>query len=181
MSKGRSNKLVGQTGEYLVCAELGRRGLIATPFAGNVPDFDVLAVDEHCRALPIQVKTSAGDSWPTQATYWMDIAYDSEAKVQVPGPPVELDNPDLVYVFVALATKARPHDRFFVLTKTDLQRAVIKDYSDWMDTKGWRRPQNPESFHCQFDVNAIKEHEDNWKLIEDRISAQNAPETNGVG
>ena len=30
MATGRSNKLVGQTGEYLVAAELSRRGPIAT-------------------------------------------------------------------------------------------------------------------------------------------------------
>jgi hypothetical protein len=54
MSTGRLNKLAGQIGEYLVCAELGRRGLIATPFAGNVPTFDVLATDESCRTVPIQ-------------------------------------------------------------------------------------------------------------------------------
>jgi len=56
MSKGLSNKLAGQIGEYLVCAELGRRGLIATPFSGNVPTFDVLATDEQCLTVPIQVK-----------------------------------------------------------------------------------------------------------------------------
>lgn len=64
MSVGRNCKLVGQVGEYLVCAELGKRGLIATPFAGNVPTFDLLIADEACRTLPIKVKTSAGDSWP---------------------------------------------------------------------------------------------------------------------
>ena len=37
MGKGRHNKLVGQTGEYLVAAELSRRGYIATTFTGNVP------------------------------------------------------------------------------------------------------------------------------------------------
>jgi hypothetical protein len=46
-----------------VAAELGRRGLIATPFAGNVPIFDLLAVDEKGRAIPIQVKTINGPSW----------------------------------------------------------------------------------------------------------------------
>ena len=58
MSKGRDNRLAGQIGEYLVCAELGKRGLIATPFSGNVPAFDVLAADDLCRTVPIQVKAS---------------------------------------------------------------------------------------------------------------------------
>ena len=32
MKKGLNNKLAGQIGEYLVCAELGKRGYIATSF-----------------------------------------------------------------------------------------------------------------------------------------------------
>ena len=47
MATGRHTKLVGQTGEYLVAAELGRRGLIATTFKGNVPDFDIIASTEQ--------------------------------------------------------------------------------------------------------------------------------------
>ena len=46
MATGRSNKLVGQTGEYLVAAELSRRGHIATTFTGNVPHYDIIASDE---------------------------------------------------------------------------------------------------------------------------------------
>lgn len=47
MELGRSNKLVGQTGEYLVAAELFRRGLIATTFTGHVPHYDIVASDER--------------------------------------------------------------------------------------------------------------------------------------
>jgi hypothetical protein len=46
VATGRSNKLVGQTGEYLVAAELSRRGLIATTFTGNVPDYDIIASEK---------------------------------------------------------------------------------------------------------------------------------------
>ena len=60
MSTGRNNKLAGQIGEFLVCAELGKRGLIATPFSGNVPAFDILAADDLCNTVPIQVKASRG-------------------------------------------------------------------------------------------------------------------------
>ena len=43
MATGLSTKLTGQIGEHLVTAELGRLGIIATPFSGNVPDIDILA------------------------------------------------------------------------------------------------------------------------------------------
>jgi len=54
MATGRSNKIVGQIGEFLACAELGRRlNLIATPFAGNVPGYDVIATDGDYHSEPI--------------------------------------------------------------------------------------------------------------------------------
>ncbi|WP_151891987.1 MULTISPECIES: hypothetical protein [unclassified Halomonas] len=53
MTKGRSNKLVGATGEYLVAAELSRRELIATTFTGNVPHYDIVASDENGQQLLI--------------------------------------------------------------------------------------------------------------------------------
>ena len=39
--KNYSTQLAGQIGESLVVAELGKRGVIATAFSGNVPDIDI--------------------------------------------------------------------------------------------------------------------------------------------
>ena len=58
MASGRSNKLVGQTGEYLVAAELSRRGMIATTFTGNVPYYDIIASNEDGKHVSVQVKAS---------------------------------------------------------------------------------------------------------------------------
>ena len=63
MATGRSKKIVGQTGEYLVAAELSRRGLIATTFTGNVPHYDIIASDETGRHVSVQVKSSRSASW----------------------------------------------------------------------------------------------------------------------
>lgn len=43
MERNFNTQLAGQIGESLVVAELGRRGIVATAFAGNVPDIDLLA------------------------------------------------------------------------------------------------------------------------------------------
>ncbi len=43
MGKNFNSKLSGQIGESLVVAELGRREIIATAFAGNIPEVDILA------------------------------------------------------------------------------------------------------------------------------------------
>ena len=164
MSSGRLNKLAGQIGEYLVCAELGRRGLIATPFAGNVPTFDVLATDEFCRTVPIQVKATRSNNWPSLATRWMQIQVDSAAGKQIYSGPAKLPTPDLIWVCVAIA-KPVNRDRFFVLTEGDLQKACISMYTSWMEAKGWKRPRNPGSFDCRFWISNVEQFEDNWELI----------------
>ena len=45
MGSGVHNKLIGQIGENLVAAKLGTLGYYASPYAGNVPGFDLTAVD----------------------------------------------------------------------------------------------------------------------------------------
>ena len=73
MATGHANKLTGQIGEFLVCAELGRRGIIATPFSGNVPNFDLLVASLEGGSAAIQVKASRGNSWSTQANLWLQL------------------------------------------------------------------------------------------------------------
>ena len=63
MATGRQNKLVGQTGEYLVASELSRRGLIATTFTGNVPHYDIIASTDKGKHISVQVKTSNSSKW----------------------------------------------------------------------------------------------------------------------
>ena len=41
MATGRQVQLTKQVGEYLVAAELSRRGLLTATFAGNVPAYDI--------------------------------------------------------------------------------------------------------------------------------------------
>jgi hypothetical protein len=63
MTTGLKTQLAKQVGEYLVAAELGRMGLIAATFAGNVPDYDIVAMDATGMAVPVQVKAVTGRSW----------------------------------------------------------------------------------------------------------------------
>ncbi len=171
MSKGRNNKLAGQIGEYLVCAELGRRDLIATPFSGNVPAFDILAADDLCRTVPIQVKASRSDNWPSDARNWMNISLDPKTKVQKNLGPIKIQNPDLIFVFVAIAPPdAGCKDRFFILTKQQLQGICIKMYSTWMDGIGWKRPRTPDSYDCRHRISDMQTYENNWRLISDRLA-----------
>ena len=172
---GRNNSLAKQVGEHLVCAELGRRGFIATPFAGNVPAFDVLAADEQCRTVPIQVKATRGYKWPSNTTGWMNLEHDSATGVQRYHGPVTLANPELIYVCVVIAA-AGARDRYFVMTQADVQRAVITAYSRWMDGHGWKRPRKSDSIHCVYTIADIEQYEDNWELIARRLQPVGADE-----
>ncbi len=59
----KSNNLVGVTGEYYVCAELGKRGILALLTPRNNPLFDIVAVSSDAsRTVTIQVKSMGLDN-----------------------------------------------------------------------------------------------------------------------
>lgn len=170
MKKGRSNKLAGQIGEYLVCAELGKRGYIATSFTGNVPEFDLIVANDELKTIPVQVKTSRCDNWPTSANLWINIEIDETNKKQLDHGDTMIANPDLIYVCVALAEPdANGRDRFFILSKKDLQTICSNNYRSWMNTIDWKRPKNYKSLDNRYSVDDLLPHENNWRLIEDKI------------
>ena len=63
MATGRQVQLTKQVGEYLVAAELSRRELLTATFAGNVPDYDIVATGGSGQTALVQVKAIAGPSW----------------------------------------------------------------------------------------------------------------------
>lgn len=170
MSKGLNNKLAGQVGEFLVCAELGRRGLIATSFTGNVPEFDLLVADEALRTVPIQVKTSRSDNWPTRADLWLDLVIDGDSKKQIDNGYKKIAHPELIYVCVQLAgADSEAVDRFFVLTKSQLQKICAENYRAWMNGIGWKRPRNYKSLDNRYYIDNLLPYEDNWSLVSQQL------------
>ncbi len=138
MATGRSTQLTRQIGEYLTAAKLGRLGYIATPFAGNVPDFDSLIADDEGRSIPVQVKAINGGSWQFQITKFLDVEIIDE--VQYVKGEQKLPKPNLVCIFVLLSEDEK--DDFFIFQLRDLQIFFSKNY------KGGRRIKNPQSLHC---------------------------------
>ena len=170
MRKGLSTKLAGQVGEFLVCAELGKRELIATSFTGNVPEFDLLVADEHLKTVPIQVKTSRTDNWPTRANLWIDIKIDHDKKIQIDHGNAKIPNPNLIYICVSLANlESDAKDRFFILQKSDLQTICSANYREWMEGMAWKRPKNYESLDNRFYLDNLKPFEDNWQLVFEQL------------
>lgn len=170
MSKGLSNKLAGQVGEFLVCAELGRRGLIATSFTGNVPEFDLIVADGSLNTLPVQVKTSRGHSWPTTASQWINVTIDEKEEKQIDYGDSDIPHPDLIYVCVLLAAPGVGQaDRYFILLKRDLQVICARNYRAWMTKHKWKRPKNFRSLDNRYYVTDLEPFEDNWALFEQQL------------
>src|SRR6266487_1871656 len=101
MATGRTTKLTGAVGEFLVAAELCRRDLLATPFAGNVPHYDIIASGENGGHLAIQVKAINGITWQFDIRKFAHV--DREGQQQVLGNPNPEPYPGLWCVMVALS------------------------------------------------------------------------------
>ena len=171
MKKGLNNKLAGQIGEYLVCAELGKRGFIATSFTGNVPEFDLIVADNDLKTVAIQVKTSRGTNWPTSADKWIDVEIDHKQQCQVDKGDKEIENPNLIYVCVALADPdTNERDRYFILLKSELQEICANNYRTWISQHNWKRPKNYKSLDNRYYIKDLEPFEDNWQLVEKALS-----------
>ncbi len=104
----------------------------------------------------------------------MEIEFDEQTGRQNYLHPLKIENPDLIYVCVVVA-KPGACDRFFILTKADLQQVCIEAYSQWMDPKDWKRPRNPASFENSYSIAGLQRFEDNWQLIKERLE-ESAPD-----
>ena len=167
MASGRSTQLTKQVGEYLVAAELCRRGFIAATFTGNVPHYDIIASDACGHHAAIQVKTSRGNSWHFKVSEFVTIM--RQGKRQIVGLALRPPYPRLLYVFVRLADDGG--DQFFLLTWNHLQRMIVDDYKRYLARHGGVRLHNPESMHTVVRLKDLKRHHNKWTLIERRLQA----------
>ena len=145
MATGRQVQLTKQVGEYLVAAELSRRGLLTATFAGNVPDYDIVATGGRGQTALVQVKAIAGPSWQFDIRTFTDVRY--TAGVQTMGQPTPPPAGDLICVFVRLNKDGYGADRFYVLRWPELQRVLINGYRGYLERHGGRRPKRADSFH----------------------------------
>ena len=162
MATGLSNKLVGQTGEYLVAAELSRRGLIATTFTGNVPHYDIIASDEDGKHVSVQVKASRGTTWQFgDITRFFSISF--KGKRQVVGQPKKCPVRGLVVVFVSIG--ATGADRFYILTWNTLRGILLRGHKAYLAKHNGVRPQKWDSLHGAFSDKELREYRDRWDII----------------
>ena len=162
MSRGRGNKLTPAVGEFLVAAELCRRNLIATPFSGNVPHYDIIASGEYGGHLAVQVKTINRGNWQFTISTFAEVEQDGE--LQKLGKPLAEPYPGLGFVMVVLGS-GRERDRFFILTWQQLRDAVVDGYRTYLNRHDGIRPRRPDSLHVSLSVDQIEAYEDQWDTL----------------
>jgi len=161
MKRGLKNQLTKQAGEYLVAAELCRRGLVCTTFTGNMPDYDIIAVDGEGKHIPVQVKAIRSSSW--------QLSVDAFAEVRMKGEQQFLGEKHLepcvglICVFVVLSSYG--HDRFFILRWESLGDIIIEHHQTYLERHGNIRSRNPQSKHVAVRPSQIAQYADNWELI----------------
>ncbi|MCC2615008.1 hypothetical protein LJ739_01975 [Aestuariibacter halophilus] len=166
MSRTLNNKLVGQVGEHLLSAKLGMMGFYASPFAGNVPTFDVTAVDaETLRSKIIQVKTSTTNTLAqSEISTWIETNVDDTGLYSF-GEKRKLIHPKMIWVLINLPSKDLGSARFFICTEKDIQEAHINRFTTWIESHGYRRPKLGNSMHSILTITELSKFEDNWALI----------------
>src|SRR6266478_5916666 len=113
METGRTTQLTGAVGEFLVAAELCRLDLLATPFAGNVPHYDIIASGQSGGHVAVQVKAINGLTWQFDISKFLDVRMDEDGNHQILRGLKPEPFPELICVLVVLRGTGR--DRFFVL------------------------------------------------------------------
>lgn len=159
MATGLTSKLTGQVGEHLVTAELGRRGIIATPFSGNVPDIDILA---HANGVTghIQVKAINKDSGQFDIRKFLDVNLTERGQI-VRGINRGLDR-KIICVFASLGYELG-EDKFYIFKQGWLQDYFVKQY------KGRKPPKNINSFHCAIWERDMRRHLGKWQIITNKF------------
>jgi hypothetical protein len=169
MVTGRQSQLIKQVGEYLVAAELCRRGLIAASFSGNIPFFDILAIDAHQKKRTIQVKTTATNKgWNIAAKTFLNFS--QKENVQKIDGLKNLQESAEIFCFVILKSFGTndfclERDEFYLIPVSNLQEKIYREYKTNLDKKGGKRPKNPDSDHMKIQPSHISEFKEKWDLF----------------
>lgn len=166
MATGRGTKLTGAVGEFLVAAELCRRGLLATPFAGNVPHYDIIASGQSGGHVAVQVKAINGVTWQFDIRKFADVQMGDGNRQVFKGLQPE-PFPELICVLVALGESAP--DRFFVLGWDELRKVLADGYAKYLSKHNFVRPRAPESFHTALSILEAEPFENRWDKILERV------------
>jgi hypothetical protein len=149
-----SKNLVGVAGEYYVCAELCRQGILALMTPKNNPLYDIVAADPlGSRSVSIQVKTMSlqnKQGWRLNK----DIC-------------VKRDNPNLFVVLVKLNDDGT--NDYYVYQHDQLADRISSLYSDYMKVKKKDGSQRKDVDFRWFDMKYFTDDDHNrrgkWEVL----------------
>ena len=165
MTKNFSTQLSGQIGENILVAELGRRGIVATTFSGNVPVIDVLAY-KNKKSIPIQVKVQRKGSLSVKAEDYLQIEFDGNIQI-VKGKKRDIDR-ELIFAIIIIG-KNFGDDKFYICKQGFIQDIIYKNHSNFLKKHHGIRPRNPSSTHCSYYEKDLINMKNNWELIENAL------------
>jgi hypothetical protein len=141
--------LSGVAGEYLVAAELSRRGFIASLTIRNAKGIDILASNlDATKSVGIQVKTNQNGK-----KYWL-----MNVKAE------RILGTNLFYVFVSLhGENALP--RYHVVPSSTVAEYISKSHKNWLTTPGVRGQTRQDTKMRKFEDYEDK-FLDRWDLLE---------------
>ncbi|MFC4671969.1 hypothetical protein ACFO5X_25700 [Seohaeicola nanhaiensis] len=166
MPRSFKTQLAGQIGEGLVVAELGRRGIVATSFTGNVPDIDILAYRDG-RTIALQVKALRSGSVSFDARRFMQIDFDGDR--QIVTEQAAKQGEGLIYVFVGIGD-VLGYDEFYLIQDHQLRELIHDGHISWLAKHGGIRPRNPQSTHIGLSLAKLEAYRDNWALVENALT-----------
>lgn len=149
----QTNNLTGATGEYFVCAELGKQGILALLTPKNNPLFDVVAINaDATKTVSIQVKT-------------MSIGNKQGWKL---GKDIctPKNNPNL---FVVLVNLTGTTVDYYIFTYDELSIKVSNLYTAYLNTPKRNGGQRKDIDFRWFNLNEFTEDDfarkNNWELL----------------
>lgn len=150
----------GQTGEYLVAAELARQGFTVALPTGNAEAIDVLAYGFGLTHA-IQVKTASRGDHQFNIGKFLTIVHEEDGRQQVIGRQKNLD-PRVLIVFVLLGDAAGD-DEFVWTDLGSFADFLAEVHTAYLQKNGGRRPgKNPMSMHAAL----------SWKSLRGRFPSE---------
>lgn len=170
----KDKALTGRIGESRVVSELGRRGISATGFSGNIPVIDVVAYRQGGATCSLQVKAWMQGSMTMDAKRYLSIRFEGDLQF-VDGLNEEAiaTSANVIFVFVSIGETAAD-DRFFILRHRDVAEKLCRQRTAWLAKKG-NRLGKPRSTLAALNQKGLAPYEDNWGLIEDELNRGSVP------
>jgi hypothetical protein len=145
--------LVGTTGEYLVCAELGKREILAVLTPKNNPLFDIIAISRDAKkSVAIQVKTMSSKN---KQGWKFGTNIDNLT-----------ENPNL---FVVLVNMTPEKDEFYIYEYDEFAKRVRVVYTQYMSKPKKNGEVRKEVGFRWFDLSDFTDNDKNalnkWELL----------------